>query len=63
MQIVGYVFYVIAFIDFALSWMGVDITFWLLGSFSWISPIIFVTIGSMILGFARRNSSTEDLDN
>ena len=63
MKIVGYLVYVIAFIDFALSWIDFDITYWLLGSFSAFSPFIFAGIGTLIISFSGRSESVEDSDN
>ncbi len=48
LQILGSLFLIFAVVDFALSWMGVNLTPFM-GSASRFSPIIFGVIGSVLL--------------
>ena len=54
LQILGSLFLIFAVADFALSWMGVNLTPFM-GSASRFSPIIFGVIGSVLL-----NMNNED---
>ncbi len=53
-QILGSLFLIFAFADFALSWMGVNLTPFM-GSASRFSPIIFGVIGSVLLNMKKED--------
>ena len=52
LQILGSLFLIFAVADFALSWMGVNLTSFM-GSASRFSPIIFGVIGSVLLNMKK----------
>ena len=52
LQILGSLFLIFAVADFALSWMGVNLTPFM-GSASRFSPIIFGVIGSVLLNMKK----------
>ena len=52
LQILGSLFLIFAAADFALSWMGVNLTPFM-GSVSRFSPIIFGVIGSVLLNMKK----------
>ena len=52
LQILGSLFLIFAVADFALSWMGVNLTPFM-GSESRFSPIIFGVIGSVLLNMKK----------
>ena len=52
LQILGSLFLIFAVADFALSWMGVNLTPFM-GSASRFSPIIFGVIGSVLLNMNK----------
>ena len=52
LQIIGGLFLIFAIADFALSWMGVNLTPFM-GSASRFSPIIFGVIGSVLLNMKK----------
>ena len=54
LQILGSLFLIFAVADFALSWMGVNLTP-LMGSASRFSPIIFGVIGSVLLNMRKED--------
>ena len=54
LQILGSLFLIFAVADFALSWMGVNITPFM-GSASRFSPIIFGVIGSVLLNMKKED--------
>ncbi len=54
LQILGSLFLVFAVADFALSWMGVNLTTFM-GSASRFSPIIFGVIGSVLLNMKKED--------
>ena len=54
LQILGSLFLIFAVADFALSWMGVNLTPFM-GSASRFSPIIFGVIGSILLNMNNEN--------
>ena len=54
-QILGSLFLIFAVADFALSWMGVNLTPFM-GSVSRFSPIIFGVIGSVLLNMNKEYS-------
>ncbi len=54
LQIFGSLFLIFAVADFALSWMGVNLTPFM-GSASRFSPIIFGVIGSILLNFKKED--------
>ena len=54
LQILGSLFLIFAVADFALSWMGVNLTPFM-GSASRFSPIIFGVIGSILLNFKKED--------
>ena len=54
LQILGSLFLVFAVADFALSWMGVNLTPFM-GSASRFSPIIFGVIGSVLLNMTKED--------
>ncbi len=55
LQILGGLFLIFAVADFALSWMGVNLTPFM-GSASRFSPIIFGVIGSVLLNIKKEDS-------
>ena len=55
LQILGSLFLIFAVADFALSWMGVNLTPFM-GSASRFSPIIFGVIGSLLLNMNKEYS-------
>ena len=55
LQILGSLFLIFAVADFALSWMGVNLTPFM-GSASRFSPIIFGVIGSVLLNMKKEES-------
>ena len=54
LQILGGLFLIFAVADFALSWMGVNLTPFM-GSVSRFSPIIFGVIGSVLLNMNKED--------
>ena len=52
LQILGSLFLIFAVADFAVSWMGVNLTPFM-GSASRFSPIIFGVIGSVLLNMKK----------
>ena len=54
LQILGSLFLIFAIADFALSWMGVNLTPFM-GSASRFSPIIFGVIGSVLLNMKKED--------
>jgi len=54
LQIVGSLFLIFAVADFAVSWMGVNLTPFM-GSASRFSPIIFGVIGSVLLNMKKED--------
>ena len=54
LQILGSLFLIFAVADFALSWMGVNLTPFM-GSASRFSPIIFGAIGSVLLNMNKED--------
>ena len=54
LQILGSLLLIFAVTDFALSWMGVNLTPFM-GSASRFSPIIFGVIGSILLNFKKED--------
>ena len=54
LQILGSLFLIFAVADFALSWMGVNLTTFM-GSASRFSPIIFGVIGSVLLNMKKED--------
>ena len=54
LQILGGLFLIFAVADFALSWMGVNLTPFM-GSASRFSPIIFGVIGSVLLNMKKED--------
>ena len=54
LQILGSLFLIFAVADFALSWMGVNLTPFM-GSASRFSPIIFGVIGSVLLNMRKED--------
>jgi len=54
LQILGSLFLIFAVADFALSWMGVNVTPFM-GSASRFSPIIFGVIGSVLLNMKKED--------
>ncbi len=54
LQILGSLFLIFAVADFALSWMGVNLTSFM-GSASRFSPIIFGVIGSVLLNLKKED--------
>ena len=55
LQILGSLFLVFAVADFAVSWMGINLTPFM-GSASRFSPIIFGVIGSVLLNMNKEDS-------
>ena len=53
-QVLGSLFLIFAIADFALSWMGVNLTPFM-GSASRFSPIIFGVIGSVLLNMKKED--------
>ena len=54
LQILGSLFLIFALADFALSWMGINLTSFM-GSASRFSPIIFGVIGSVLLNLNKED--------
>ena len=54
LQILGSLFLIFAVADFALSWMGINLTPFM-GSASRFSPIIFGVIGSVFLNMKKED--------
>ena len=54
LQILGSLFLIFAVADFALSWMGTNLTPFM-GSASRFSPIIFGVIGSVLLNIKKED--------
>ena len=54
LQILGSLLLIFAVADFALSWMGVNLTPFM-GSLSRFSPIIFGVIGSVLLNMRKED--------
>ena len=54
LQILGSLFLIFAVADFALSWMGVNLTPFI-GSASRFSPIIFGVIGSVLVNMNKED--------
>ena len=54
LQVLGSLFLIFAIADFALSWMGVNLTPFM-GSASRFSPIIFGVIGSVLLNMKKED--------
>ena len=54
LQVLGSLFLIFAVADFALSWMGVNLTPFM-GSASRFSPIIFGVIGSVLLNMNKED--------
>ena len=54
LQVLGSLFLIFAIADFALSWMGVNLTPFM-GSVSRFSPIIFGVIGSVLLNMKKED--------
>ena len=54
LQVLGSLFLIFAVADFALSWMGVNLTPFM-GSASGFSPIIFGVIGSVLLNMKKED--------
>ena len=55
LQILGSQFLIFAVADFAVSWMGINLTPFM-GSASRFSPIIFGIIGSVLINFKKEES-------
>ena len=55
LQILGSLFLIFAVADFAVSWMGINLTPFM-GSASRFSPIIFGVIGSVLLNMKKEDS-------
>ena len=54
LQILGSLFLIFAVADFAVSWMGINLTPFM-GSASRFSPIIFGVIGSVLLNMNKKD--------
>ena len=54
LQILGSLFLIFAVADFAVSWMGINLTQFM-GSASRFSPIIFGVIGSVLLNMKKED--------
>ena len=54
LQILGSLFLILAVADFAVSWMGINLTPFM-GSASRFSPIIFGVIGSVLLNMNKED--------
>ena len=54
LQILGSLFLIFAVADFAVSWMGINLTQFM-GSASRFSPIIFGVIGSVLLNMNKED--------
>ena len=54
LQILGSLFLIFAVADFAVSWMGINLTSFM-GSASRFSPIIFGVIGSVLLNMNKED--------
>ena len=55
LQILGSLFLIFAVADFAVSWMGINLTPFM-GTASRFSPIIFGIIGSVLINFEKEES-------
>jgi len=55
LQILGSLFLIFAVADFAVSWMGINLTPFM-GSASRFSPIIFGIIGSVLINLEKEES-------
>ena len=55
LQILGSLFLIFAVADFAVSWMGINLTPFM-GSASRFSPIIFGIIGSVLINLEKEKS-------
>ena len=55
LQILGSLFLIFAVADFAVSWMGINLTPFM-GSVSRFSPIIFGIIGSVLINLEKEES-------
>jgi hypothetical protein len=55
LQILGSLFLIFAVADFAVSWMGINLTPFM-GSASRFSPILFGRIGSVLINFEKEES-------
>ena len=55
LQILGSLFLIFAVADFAVSWIGINLTPFM-GSVSRFSPIIFGIIGSVLINFEKEES-------
>ena len=55
LQILGSLFLIFAVADFAVSWMGINLTPFM-GSASRFSPIIFGIIGSVLINLEKKES-------
>ena len=55
LQILGSLFVIFAVADFAVSWMGINLTPFM-GSASRFSPIIFGIIGSVLINLEKKES-------
>ena len=55
LQILGSLFLIFAVADFAVSWMGINLTQFM-GSASRFSPIIFGIIGSVLINLEKEES-------
>ena len=55
LQILGSLFLIFAVADFAVSWMGINLTTFM-GSASRFSPIIFGIIGSVLINLEKEES-------
>ena len=55
LQILGSLFLIFAVADFAVSWIGINLTPFM-GSASRFSPIIFGIIGSVLINFEKEES-------
>ena len=54
LQILGSLFLIFAVADFALSWMGINLTSFM-GSASRFSPIIFGVIGTVLMNLTKED--------
>ena len=51
----GYILVSFGILDFILSWVGMDITYWLIGDLSTFSPFIMGAIGYYLINSADNN--------
>tara|TARA_B100001175_G_C18898701_1_gene352334 strand:+ start:23 stop:268 length:246 start_codon:yes stop_codon:yes gene_type:complete len=56
----GYVLVSFGVLDFILSFVGMDITYWLIGDLSTYSPYILGAIGYYLIDSASKENSNED---